>query len=252
MTTFKRFSILLVIALIAAATVSAQSSSSRNTNEERTVEESYLQEAIELMIIKETSYSSSLDQKMLALQYIGEAIDRGNTSDEIREALEHLSMEGLMNQAREKGRLVNNFPLARREAAKYLGQLGTAEAQVALINVCRYEPEPMVLQEAIKSLGECAGDECDKAIDAIVWVVSRFDVHNPDNLMALAAIDAIAKIADKNDGIKVAGAYGLLFRIAEGPYIRPVQNKAREVLNDMRKYSAQQNKDKEQNQNKQQ
>ena len=243
MTTFRRLSILLLIALIAAAAVSGQSSNSRNTNDERSVEESYLQEAIELMIIRETSHAASLDQKMLAVQYIGEAIDRGNTSDEIRQTLEYLSMEGLMNQARENGRMVNNFPLVRREAAKYLGQLGTPEAQTALINICKYEAEPMVLQEAIKSLGDMDSDNNDKAVDAIVWIVGRFDVLNPDNLMALAAVDSIAKIADRN-GIKSAGAASLLIRIAEGPYIRPVQNMAKQVLGDLRKSGAQQQQNK--------
>ena len=243
MLTVKRFSILLMIALIAAVAVSAQN---RNTNEERTVEESYLQEAIELMIIRETSQSSSLDQKMLALQYIGDAIERGNTSKEICQTLEYLSMEGVMIQARENGRMTNNFPLARREAAKHLGKLGTPEAQTALINICRFEPEPMVIQEAIKSLGDSAGDNSDKALEAIVWIVGRFNALNPDNLMALAAIDAIAKIADRNGGIKDPGAAGLLIRIADGPYIRPVQNKAKQVLGDLRKSNAQsQNQDRE-------
>lgn len=248
MSTFKRFWTLLIIAFIAAAAISAQNSNSKNASDEKSVEESYLQEAIELMIIKETSQSGSLDQKLLALQYIGEAIERGNTSDDIRQALEYLSMEGVMNQARENGRLVNNFPLARREAAKYLGQLGSKEAQTALINICRYEPEPMVLQEAIKSLGDCA-DENSNALEAIVWIVGRFNVLNPDNLMALAAVDAIAKIANRNGGIKDPGAAALLIRIADGPYIRPVQNKARQVLNDLRKSNAQ-NKDKDKDKDK--
>ena len=235
MTTFRRFLILALVVLITAVAASAQS---RNASEERSVEESYLQEAIELMIIKEISQSESLDQKMLALQYIGEAIERGNTNDEIRQTLEYLAMEGVMSQARENGRLVNNFPLARREAAKYLGQLGTPEARAALINMCNYEPEPMVLQEAIKSLGDTAKEDSDRALQAIVWIVGRFDVLNPDNLMALSAVDAIAKIAERNNGIRNPGAVALLIRIADGPYIRPVQNRARQVLSDLRKYGA--------------
>jgi hypothetical protein len=241
MSTFKRFLTLLMIAFIAAVAVSAQSGNSRNTNDEKSVEESYLQEAIELMIIRETSHSGSLDQKMLALQYIGEAIERGNTSADICQALEFLSMEGVMNQARENGRMVNNYPLVRREAAKYLGQLGTPEAEAALIDICKYDREPMVLQEAIKALGDCTGENSDRALDAIIGIVGRFDVLNPDNMMALAAIDAIAKIANTSGGLKVPGAVALLIRIADGPYIRPVQNKARQTIGDLRKYGTQQN-----------
>ena len=241
MASFKRILTLLIVALFAIAAVSGQSSNS-NRDEERTIEESYLQEAIELMIIRETSQASSLDQKMLALQYIGDAIERGNTSEEICQTLEYLSMEGLMIQSRENGRLVNNFPEARREAAKQLGKLKTQEAQAALINICTVEKEPMVLQEAIKSLGDYPGEDNKKALEAIVWIVNRFNALNPDNLMALAAVDAIAKIAETNNGINSPGAAALLIRIAEGPYIRVVQDKAKYVLGDLRKYSAQNSK----------
>jgi len=240
MTTCRRIFFLLFTALIAVTMLSAQSGGSRTSaNEERTVEESYLQEAIELMIIREISQTSSLDQKLLALQYISDAIERGNKSEEICQTLEFLSMEGLMIQTRENGRLTNNFPLARREAAKHLGKMGTPEAQAALINICRYEAEPMVLQEAIKSLGDYPGSDNAKALEAIVWIVGRFDALNPDNMMALAAVDAIAKIAETNNGLKHPGAAQLLIRIIDGPYIRPVQNKARQVLSDLRKYAAQ-------------
>ncbi len=240
--------VLLLAVFIAMPVVYGQSGAGNSdSGQEMSVEESYLQEAVELMIIREVSRSESLDQKLLALEYIGDAIDRGNTGDEIRQTLEYLSMEGVVNQARENGRLVNNYPLARREAARYLGQLGTPEARDALINVCNYEPEPMVLQEAIKSLGDIGDNENERTVAAIVWIVNRFNVLNPDNLLALSAVDAIAKIAEKNGGIKDAGAFQLLIRIADGPYIRPVQNRARVVLNDMRKYGAQNRNNQNQN-----
>jgi hypothetical protein len=214
-------------------------------NREMSVEESYLQESIELMVIRETSRADSRDQKLVALQYIGEAIERGNKGEDIREALEYLSMEGVLSQARENGRLVNNYPDVRRQAAKYLGELGTAEAKNTLIKICLAENEPTVLQEAVKSIGDInINDNVDDTVSNIAWVVSRFDVLNPDNMLALAAIDTLAKIADRNNGIKDPNAVRLLIRITEGPYIKPVQDRARQVLTDLRKYSAQQNQSK--------
>jgi hypothetical protein len=141
MTSWKRFFVLLFAALFSVTAASAQSGGSRSQSidDEKSVEESYLQEAIELMIIKETSRSESLEQKMLSLQFIGDAIERVNTNDEIRQTLEYLSMEGLTIQVRENGRLINNYPMARREAARYLGQLGTVGARDALINICNTE-----------------------------------------------------------------------------------------------------------------
>ncbi|GHV96678.1 hypothetical protein AGMMS50293_29980 [Spirochaetia bacterium] len=244
MLTCKRLSVLVVAALVAVSAAVGQNSNSNN-NREMSVEESYLQESIELMVIRETSRADSRDQKMVALEYIGEAIDRGNTSDDIRQALEYLAMEGVMNKARENGRLVNNFPDVRRQAAKYLGSLGTEEAKNTLIKICAADNEPMVLQEAVKSLGDIGLNDNDETVNAIAWIVTRFDVLNPDNLLALSAVDAFSKIAEKNNGIKDPNAVRLLIRISEGPYIRPVQERAKQVLMDLRKYSAQ-NKDRDQ------
>ncbi|MDR1318413.1 MAG: HEAT repeat domain-containing protein [Treponema sp.] len=212
------------------------------------VEESYLQESVELMVIRETVRSDSRDQKLVALEYIGEAIDRGNTGEEIRQALEYLAMEGVMSKARENGRLVNNFPDVRRQAAKYLGDLGTPEARSTLLRICVADPEPMVLQEAVKSLGNIGLNDNDETVSTIAWIVTRFDVLNPDNLLALSAIDAFEKIAEKNSGIRDPNAVRVLIRISEGPYIKPVQERAKQALLNLRKYSAQNQNRNNQNQ----
>ncbi|MDR1373919.1 MAG: HEAT repeat domain-containing protein [Treponema sp.] len=206
---------------------------------ELSVEESYLQESVELMIIRESSRESNRDQKMIALDYIGKAIERGNTGEEVRSALEFLSMEGVMSKAREAGRLVNNYPDVRREAAKYLGDLGTSEAKDTLIKICIADPEPMVLQEAVKSLGKIGINDNGETVAAIAWIVTRFDVLNPDNLLALSAIDAFEKIAARNNGIKDPNAVRMLIRISGGHYIRPVQERAKQVLEELIKYNIQ-------------
>jgi len=60
MTLFKRFFTLVVAAFFVIPAVMGQSNDS-----EMSIEESYLQEAIEMMIIRETSRSDSLDQNCL-------------------------------------------------------------------------------------------------------------------------------------------------------------------------------------------
>ena len=231
MFSFKRFSFLMVAVVFAVSTAVAQSNSGR----EMTVEESYLQEAIENMIIRETSRAESREQKLIALEYIGEAIDRGNTSVDVRQALEYLSQEGRRSVSRENGRVINNFPEIRRQAVKYLGQIGTEEAKDALIVVCQFENEPLVLQEAIKSLGDIGLNDNNETVSNIIWVVRKFDNLNPDNILAIATIDSFEKIAKKNGGLNSPEAIRLLIRISEGPYIKPVQERARQLLADLRR-----------------
>jgi len=232
MFSFKRLFILLAAVIIVIPTISAQS----RQRSEMSVEESYLQESIEIMIIRETARAHSREQKLIALDYIRDAIDRGNKNDEIRETLEFLSREGRMTQARENGRLVNNYPDVRRQAAKYLGQIGTTEARKNLLEMIQFENEPMVLQEVIKSLGDIGMNDNNETVNYIAFVMNRFGATNPDNIMAVATIDAFEKIARKNNGLNSPDAVRALVLISEGLYVTPVKERARQLLAELRTY----------------
>jgi len=232
--TFKRILAIMMILICATAFISAQT-----RGRELTVEESYLQQSIELMIIREQSRAESREMKVVALEYINDAIQRGNTSDEIRAALEYLGIEGTINQTRENGRLVNNYPDIRMRAATYLGDMGTPEAKTTLIKMCLADNEPMVLTEVVKSLGRIGINDNEEATNAIAWIVTRYDVLNPDNLLALSALEAFEKLAAANNGITDSSVIRTVMRIADGPYIRPVQQRARETLATLRQYNAQ-------------
>ena len=202
---------------------------------EMTVEQSYLQESIELMIIREQSRAESRDMKLVALEYISDAIGRGNKGVEIHSTLEYLSFEGIVNPTRENGRVVNNFPDVRVRAATFLGKLATPEARTTLITMVQKDNEPMVLTEAIKSLGNIGEDKNGEAVNSIAWTINRFNNLNPDNLLALSAIEAFEKLSESNGGNLGQNAVQTLIRIAEGSYIRPVQDRARAALSDLRK-----------------
>jgi len=233
MFTLRRLSILIIAAVLLTATAAAQSGSSR----EMSIEESYLQESIEIMIIRETARSNSREQKMISLDYIKDAIGRGNKNDEIRQTLEYLSMEGRRSVIRESGRVVNNFPDIRRQAVRYLGQVGTEEARKSLILVLQSENEPAVIQEAIRALGDIGTNVNNETVAHIAWVMDRNNNSlNPDNLMALATIEAFEKIAKTSEGLTSQEAIQTLLRITEGNFIKPVRDRARQLLADLRSY----------------
>jgi len=226
-----RFSALIIAALIAIQSGYGQTQSSAS---ELSVEESYLQDAVDLLIVRETSKQDSISQKLMALDFIGGLIEQGNTNDEIRLTLERLSLEGTNVRTRESGRLKNDFPEVRRQAAKHLGAIGTEEAKLALIRVCVSDNEPWVLQEAVRSLGQIGIDKDGEVVGTIVWVTNKFtNSVSPDNLLALAAIDALSKIAKNNNGVREE-AFNLLIKISEGAYSPPVREKARQTVMDIR------------------
>jgi hypothetical protein len=233
MTSLKRLFILTIVAIFVLPAVMGQSKDS-----DTSIEESYLQEAIELMIIRETSRSNSREQKLIALEHIGSALERGSTNDELRVSLEYLSLEGTQNRVMEGGRQMNNYPDVRRQAAKYLGAVGTKEAKTTLIKICTTDNEPMVLQEAIKSLGTIDLEEYDDTINAVIWVGNRNNaVAAPDNILALAVVDTLDRLAAKNKKID-SNAIQLIGRIMEGPYAIPVKERARQTLINLRRYAA--------------
>jgi hypothetical protein len=201
------------------------------------VEESYLQESVENMIIREQSQAMGRDMKLVALEYINQAIRRGNTSDDVRNALEYLVLEGITNQTRENGRLINNFPDVRRQAAIYLGDIGTPEAKDTLLKVMLAETEPMVLTEAVKSLAKIGINDNEETANTIAWVVRRYNTIGPDNLLALASLEAFETLTKKSGGLKDSNTLRSIMLIANGRYIKPVQDRAQQLLFDLRQYS---------------
>jgi len=204
--------------------------------QEMTVEQSFLQQSIEQMIIREMSRGESREMKQVALEFIGQAIDSGNTSDEIRASLEFLAMEGIVNVTRESGRITNNFPDIRRSAARYLGMLGTPEAKDALVRMVLLDNEPLVITEAIVSLMQIGLNDGGEVVTVITWIVNRFNNLNPDNVLALAAIEAFETFAEI-DGFIDPAAIRTVMSIAEGPYSFNVRERARQSLNDLRRYA---------------
>jgi HEAT repeat protein len=204
---------------------------------EMTVEQSYLSETVELAIIREQSRSSSRETKLIALEYITAAINRGSKNDEIRVSLEYLALDGVVNVTRENGRVVNNFPDIRKLAAASLGQLATPEAKTTLLKMVSSDNDPMVIAEAIKSLGIIGSNGSDEVTATITWTVDRLNNLSPNNVVAYSALDAFDRIAAANNGQLNRSVIETITRISEShSYVTSVRNRAKLVLENLKKY----------------
>jgi HEAT repeat protein len=231
-----RFGMVLAVLLFGVC-VLAMGQNSGGGSREMSVEESYRQESVENMIIREQSRADSMEMKLIALEYIRDAIDRGNTGPEIQSALEYLAMEGILNVIREGNRVINDYPQVRLRAAEYLGDMGTPEAKNLLIRLVRIDKEPMVLQEAIKSLGRIETNDSSEIVSVISGVViRRNNLNQPDNLLAFSVLDVYDKIAKANGGIQDPMVVQTVINIAEGNYSPTVRNRAKQVLSNLREY----------------
>jgi len=230
----ERLMIILCLVLLTAVTVQAQ----------MTVEESYLQQSVETIIIKQQSRATNLETKLEALNAIGEAIANGNTSPEIREALEYLGIEGTINQTREAGRLVNNFPDVRARAAAHLGTLGTSEAVETLVKMGTVDNEPMVLTQVVKALGNIGVNEHDEISTTISFIFRKFHVLNPDNLLAMEVLNAYEKLAAANSRLDANSIYWVMTIAEDGRYTYQIREKAKETLANLRRINSQQSQNK--------
>ncbi|HQO66475.1 MAG TPA: ATP-binding cassette domain-containing protein, partial [Spirochaetales bacterium] len=181
----------VVLAVLASVPVWSQTASSG----ERTVEESYLQDPLETMIIREQAYSDSKDMKLVALQYIRQALEEGRASPEVRKALEYLALESSTTVIRAGGvgRVLNNYPDVRREACLMLGEIKTVEAKDALLKVALADNEPMVIAAALRSIGKIGIMDGDDVTQTIAFV-------GPSGAGKSTLFDLVLRFYDPNGG----------------------------------------------------
>lgn len=200
---------------------------------EKTVEDIFLQ-SVELKIIGELAFSEDRDMKIDALDSLEEMLEDGKISEgdeEVHFILDSLSLEGTGAQFRENGRLVNNYPEIRRRSCELLGKVGGVNAKDSLINVLLNDDEPMVKAEAAYALGELGYNENGQVTEALSYSILNDDILTPDNNFAFASLLAFEKLIDSNsENAQGAAVYRALVRISSGNYIRPVKQKAKEVI----------------------
>lgn len=198
------------------------------SEKESSVESEYLND-VDGDIIMTLAESDEYDNKLVAIQYLQSALEDGNTSDAVIQALDRLAGDGLTTQNRTNGRLMNNFPEIRREACKLMAKVPTEHSKNMLISIAVADNEPMVIAAAVKSLGEIGINENDEAVDAIAFANRRNQVLNPTSSLALEVLNAFEMLADSTENKKTM--IDAVARIStDYHYVTPVRQKAYKLL----------------------
>ena len=198
------------------------------SEKETSVESEYLND-VDGDIIMTLAESDEYDNKLVALQYLQSALDDGNTSDAVIQALDRLAGDGLTTQNRTNGRLMNNFPEIRREACKLMAKVPTEHTKNQLINIMVAEDEPMVLSAAVQSLGIINPENTDEVIEAIAFVNKRNMVLNPTSSLAFEVIEAFEKLSPNASNHKQM-TNTLTQIYSNYRYNSTVRNKAQQLL----------------------
>jgi HEAT repeat protein len=223
----------LLFVLCTVLTVFFAASPAFAQDQEIVIEKDPMLVSIESFFIQEQSQETGRNTKLESLEYIRGAISRGDKGAEIQTALDKLAMEGIINQTRENGRLVN-YPDVRTQAAILLGEMGTPEARNTLIKLIPAEYEPMVITEAIQSLAKTGITNKEGLV--ISQAVNRFDMQLPDNRMAYAALEAFDTLAKQNNGMMDPFILKAIMRITEGRYNGSVRARAKRLIADLKQH----------------
>lgn len=202
-----------------------------SSKSETSVEEEYMSD-VDGVVILTLAQSDEYDNKLVAMQFLEEAVENGNTSPDVMQALNQLAGEGINTQARTNGRLMNNFPDIRRRACLTLGKVKTEESKNYLVKVALAENEPMVISAAVNSLGEIGINKNDEVVDAISFANRRNQILNPTSSLAFEVVDAYAKLAENTNNKKIIiDSLGKI--AADYHYATPVRTKALKLLKQM-------------------
>lgn len=216
-------------AAIILAVVSTSLFAQNSSRSEKSVESEYLSDSDGLVVMS-LATSQSYDNKLVALEYLQSAIDKGNTSEQVIAAVSQLAGEGLNTQVREKGRLVNNFPDVRREACLMMGKISADEKtmkqiKTTLVTITTQDSEPMVMAAAIRALGEIGMNNNDEVVQAISFANRRNQATTPTSSMALEVLNAMEKLAPSTENkrtiIDTCASIA-----ADYHYVTPVRNRA--------------------------
>ena len=196
--------------------------------QEKSAEEEYLS-TVEDVVITELANSDERDNKLVALQYLENAVEEGRVSPDMLVALDHLAGEGINTQSRTGGRLMNNYPDIRAKACDLLGKVATEESKTTLKNIALADNEPMVITAAVRSLGDIGMNQNDDVVNTIAWANKKNAVLNPTSSLALEVLIAYEKLADtvedKSAMIQSVGQIATNYH-----YVKPVRERALKLL----------------------
>lgn len=232
------FGLLLIPALGFSQT--ATTSPAPAAGSTKTIEEARLQSSVEVQVISSLVDENGRGEKIQALDLIRSMIDKGKVTEKNKDVvslLESLGAEGTTKQVVENRRVINDFPEVRRESAELLGQVGGDQAREILLNMAIKDKEPMVISEAVYSLGLIgSGDQAARVESIITNLIASQDAVRPDSNFAFAAASALEMLGKKANGKVSQAVFAALIRIQNGNYIRPVREKAKQVLDEFTKY----------------
>jgi HEAT repeats len=139
------------------------------------------------------------------------------------------------------GVATNNFPDVRMKACEYLGDFPTVDSKDTLVRVILNSKveDPMVLAEAIRSLGKIGMNDSDEVVDAIAYSVNHFNnVGMSEDRLAVYTMFAFTDLADKGLIKDMGTVTKTIMNFTKGNYVGAVKKLAMQTLEKLAQYQA--------------
>jgi hypothetical protein len=149
--------------------------------------------------------------------------------------LRYLAGEGTLIRMPYRSFSEASFPDARRAACEVLGYIGGKLSREILFDVLGAETEPMVLSQAVVSLGKITGEPDTEVIRVFTLLLEgKVLAGGGDDRLAAALLGAIDKLADSKSGIHDEGLFRALIRVPDAPLAPTLRRRARLLIEKMK------------------
>lgn len=197
---------------------------------EKTIEELYLDSLVSIGKIDAQIRTGGREQQMVALRALKDQIESGAIDPNdpmVIETVGYAVGQGVTRIPSPAGNRLNTYhPLVRRSAAQILSYSDTEEARRILLDIVRYDPEPVVQAEALNSLGSIGNDPDGNITEAIARMLIQETITRRDPTLALSGIIAIETLAKNDNNFISPLAREALVDVAEANYARMIRVRA--------------------------
>lgn len=190
---------------------------------------------IDYIYLKTLSKSDSVDLKLRALRDIRERTVSGVSQESrpyVLYVLSELVAEGLTRTVVSKKRLLNDFPMVRREAALLLGKVGDFYSSELIAELARREYHEDVRTAMVAALGMLRTDRSGTATEAIAQLVladarsaGGRNVH-----LVETAVESLASIYGYYGEMPSDAGYAAVFAVYRGDYPKSLRERALAIL----------------------
>lgn len=129
-----------------------------------------------------------------------------------------------------------DFPEARRASCEVLGYIGGERSVQILLDVLRFDDEPMVLSDALSALAKTAFFIDSDIIEVLTRILEKKILVSHDAHLTYAFIFALDRLCAAPPGIRDERIFLGLLKFLDGPFPLIIKNRAKLIVEKLKNF----------------